>query len=610
MAHHMFWTLKWRKTKGSAGEADSSPNDGTLLTAETGSELLGTSRRKKLLEHIWQRTSLSRAQFDRLYLSPLQRYAELVQQLPASENHHHAYRGGMLDHGLEIVAYALKMRQSLLLPLGTSPETQAAQTEAWTTAIAYAALLHDIGKIAVDLQVDLESGKRWYPWDGPISGRYRFRFAKGRDYKLHGAAAGLIYHQVLPSAAMSWLSEFPDLWASLLFVLAGQYEHAGILGELVIQADQASVAQELGGNPARAISAPRSSLQRQLLEGLRFLVREQLKLNQPEASDGWLTQDALWLVSKTVADKLRAHLLAQGTEGIPSSNSTLFNVLQDHGIIQENPDKKAIWKAAVDSGSWQVTLTFLKVSPALVWEVSERPACFTGSVTPESEAQAPADDTTGTENPTVPEPLAPTASEPQLRPVSPSEEDDIDTLLALFESETPASIPDSPTSEKQPVRACENLQEVSDTQVGSVCNSIHPLHKNDGEYTLGAMFLTWLREGIVNHKIVINDARAKIHTVAGTVFVVTPEIFQRYAQEHPHLQTIAKSENTADWRLVQRAFEKEGHHHKRENGLNIWTCEVNGPRKTRTVKGYLLKDPLLLFAERPYDNPYLKLIDS
>ncbi|MFU1862563.1 TraI domain-containing protein, partial [Enterococcus faecium] len=83
-------------------------------------------------------------------------------------------------------------------------------------------------------------------------------------------------------------------------------------GELVTQADRASVAQELGGDPARAMAAPKDALQRKLLEGLRFLLKEELRLNQPQASDGWLTQDALWLVSKTVSDKLRAHLLSQG----------------------------------------------------------------------------------------------------------------------------------------------------------------------------------------------------------------------------------------------------------------------------------------------------------
>lgn len=227
------------------------------MRPESAASLLATPRRQKLLEHIWQRTSLSRRQFATLYLAPLERYAELVQQFPASENHHHAYPGGMLDHGLEIVAYALKLRQSYLLPAGVTPEAQAAQAEAWTAGTAYAALLHDIGKIAVDLHVEHADGSVWHPWHGPLRKPYRFRYRKEREYRLHSAATGLLYARLLDRDIFDWLSGYPDLWAALLYVLAGQYEHAGTLGELVVQADQASVAQELGGDPSKALVAPK-----------------------------------------------------------------------------------------------------------------------------------------------------------------------------------------------------------------------------------------------------------------------------------------------------------------------------------------------------------------
>lgn len=354
-----------------------------LLQPEPAAELLDTPRRQKLLEHIWQRTSLSRKQFITLYRRPLERYAELVQLFPASETHHHAYHGGMLDHGLEIVAFALKLRQSHLLPAGAPPEDQAAQSEAWTAAIAYAALLHDIGKIAVDLHIEHEDGNLWHPWYGPLKQPYRFRYRDDREYRLHGAATGLIYRQILDNHILDWLSSYQVLWTSLLYVLAGQYEHAGMLGELVIQADRASVAQELGGNPSRVIlAAPKQALQRKLLDGLRYLLKEELKINQPQASDGWLTEDTLWLVSKTVSDKLRAHLLAQGIEGIPSNNTAVFNVLQEHGVLQPTLDGKAIWKATISSASgWSHSFTLLKLSPALIWEASVRPAPFTGKVT-------------------------------------------------------------------------------------------------------------------------------------------------------------------------------------------------------------------------------------
>ncbi|KPY63972.1 hypothetical protein ALO93_05094, partial [Pseudomonas amygdali pv. sesami] len=137
--------------------------------------------------------------------------------LPASENHHHAYHGGMLDHGLEIVAYALKIRQMYLLPIGAPPESQAAQSEAWSAASAYGALVHDLGKIAVDVKVELADGTTWHPWHGPLDQPYRFKYVKGRDYRLHGAASSLIYANVIPAKALDWLSGFPELWAQLVF---------------------------------------------------------------------------------------------------------------------------------------------------------------------------------------------------------------------------------------------------------------------------------------------------------------------------------------------------------------------------------------------------------
>lgn len=111
---------------------------------------------------------------------------------------------------------------------------------------------------------------------------------------------------------------------------------------------------------------------------------------QAGPADGWLTQDALWLVSKTVSDKLRAHLLSQGIDGIPASNTAVFNVLQDHGIVQPTPDGKAIWKAAVTSeAGWSHAFTFLKLSPAMIWDAADRPAPFAGRVQVEEEQAEP-----------------------------------------------------------------------------------------------------------------------------------------------------------------------------------------------------------------------------
>ena len=587
---------------------DQAPPPNGFLQPACGQTLLDTPRRQKMLEHIWQRASLSRAQFERLYRHPIARYAELVQLLPASQNHHHAHLGGMLDHGLEIVAYALKIRQTYLLPIGAPPESQSAQAEAWTAAAAYAALIHDLGKIIVDVHIELEDGQIWHPWHGPIKRAYRFRYVAGRNYQLHGAAAALIYTQVLTPEILDWLSGFSELWAQLIFILAGHYEHAGTLGEIVVKADQASVAQALGGNPLRALSAPKQSLQRQLADGLRYLVRDTLRLNQADGpADGWLTHDALWLVSKPIADQLRAYLLTQGVEGIPSSNATFFNMLQDQGVIQTNAQDKAIWKATIDNGrGWRNTFTLLRLSPALIWtDANDRPAAYSGTVQVDESGTPDAQSLPSTlQKPPQVDSATPFAATTNALfehlPPSSSDPAEVEALMALLDNiKAPLeSRPDTSPSQPETPLADAGNEDVTETLTAPPRQKIE----------LGQGFVDWLKEGIASRRIIINDTKALVHTVAGTAMLVTPGIFKRFVLEFPALEAQAKAQELNAWQLVQRSFEKLKLHRKTAKSLNIWTCNVVGPRSTKKLRGYLLNDPLTVFNEVPFDNVSLNLV--
>ncbi|MBN0595677.1 DNA-binding domain-containing protein, partial [Pseudomonas aeruginosa] len=71
----------------------------------------------------------------------------------------------------------------------------------------------------------------------------------------------------------------------------------------------------------------------------------------------------------------------------------------------------------------------------------------------------------------------------------------------------------------------------------------------------GEHFMAWLRQGIQTHKLIINDAKALVHSVAGTAYLVSPGVFQRYAQEHLQIAALAKPENLERWQWVQKRFE-------------------------------------------------------
>ena len=84
---------------------------------------------------------------------------------------------------------------------------------------------------------------------------------------------------------------------------------------------------------------------------LRHLLQHKFKINTPKGpSDGWLTEDALWLMSKPTADQIRAYLLEQGISA-PADNPKLFSEMQSLGIIESTNDGTAIWHCRIKADS-------------------------------------------------------------------------------------------------------------------------------------------------------------------------------------------------------------------------------------------------------------------
>ena len=258
----------------------------------------------------------------------------------------------------------------------------------------------------------------------------------------------------------------------------------------------------------------------------------------------------------------------------------MFDELQSHGLVESTPEGKAIWTALVAQGNWQQSFTFLRLQPALIWGNEDRPEAFSGTV-----SIAAHDHSTDTQIPTpAPETVSARSgqSQPQPDPTALEDADYLGTLLDMFELEEP---------------------EASDAPSESALETSTLPSDNPGQ-----AFLNWVKEGILSHKLVINDSKAKIHTVSGSVFLVTPGLFQRYVQEFPGVSQ-GSDQEIEEWRWVQRQFEKLKVHRKRDNGLNIWACQVQGPRKRSNLKGYLIAEPMSLLEPIPPDNPFLALVE-
>ncbi|MFA6094269.1 MAG: MobH family relaxase [Candidatus Paceibacterota bacterium] len=511
--------------------------------------------------------------FTAFYLAALQQYASFVQQLPASETHHHAHAGGLLDHTLEVLSSALSLRQGYLLPPDTAVESLVHRKDVWTYAVFAAALCHDLAKPAVDQQVSLFDAQGqplglWDPWAGNLDPHgqaawYTLAFVRNRSYRLHEKAALLFAPRIIPAAALAWLASDPAALSAWCACVTGDGVQAAVLGEIISLADRQSVGQNLGAEVGpKAATTQVTPLHEKLLQALMHLLEEHtLPLNRNGAA-GWRVGSKLWLVSKRTVDSIRLHLGQYGHTGIPTDNQRLFDILQEQQLLEPNQDR-AIWRMTVQGDNFSHDLSLLCIPLSKLWPDPEAwPDEFAGTVSAKPGGHR--DDAA----------VAETGSQASVAP-----KQNLDNPPALGQGTNvsgghttktgkaltkPESTQDPPTLQNQP---------------------------------LGQQFLTWLVTGLSDRTIRYNEPGARVHAVQEGVVLVSPGIFKDFAQEHPE---------GGPWEAVQKKFLKLNLHERTKSGLNVHAYRISGSNHSASIMALLVKDTALLFRRgMPSANPHV-----
>jgi integrating conjugative element relaxase (TIGR03760 family) len=500
--------------------------------------------RREPINRLEELAGTTRPHFERYYLGVLRRFAAWAQQLPASEAHHHAYPGGLLDHGLEVAVAALRLRQGALLPPGAPPEEAVLKKDLWTYAVFTLALLHDAAKPATDHTVTVfgedSTSWPWNPWvgslcDDPKARWYRIDFRRQREYRTHQRAGLLLAPRLVGAEGLAWLASDPAVFSAWLAYATGDMGQAGILADLLVQADRESVARSLGSGVAvRAAPAGVTPLHKMLLTTLRHLIDSgELPLNRRGAA-GFRTGDDLWLLSKRTMDAVRAHGLLTGQSGLPTENTRLFDVLQDHGVLVPNAEGRAVWRATVRGDGHADPLTLLRIPVARLWADPETaPPAFDGAVEPDALSVEPA-----------PDPRSP-----------------------------------SGTAVRKPEAAAVVAPSVATTAPTA---------------SLGRQFLDWVGTELQAGRLEYNSAKARVHIVPEGVLLASPGLFRDYAA----------ATGAHDFTPIQKSFLKLKLHQTTTAGLNVHQYAVIG--SGALISGILLTDPGRLFGTLvPVPNPRL-----
>lgn len=562
-----------------------------VLPIKTTAELL--IPHQSLLVQIEELAGLAKEPFSCFYLTAIQRFARFAQQCPASEVHHHAGPGGMLTHTLEVSVIALKLRRSYLLSETGGAEEIAAKQDLWTYAVFLAALCHDLAKVAVDQIVTLFDQNRqqhaWDPWNHFMDEQgigYIAEFVPNRQYRLHEKATPLLTNKIIPQQGMRWLTSDRGIFARWLATVSGDLENAGSLGKIISIADSQSVAANLGADESRMPAVKTIPLHEKMLTALRYLLNEGiLPLNRNGAA-GWIQGEYCWMVSKRTVDAVREHLTREGHTGIPTKNSRLFDLWQEHAVLIPYGEK-AIWTARIVGEGWCNELTLIKIPLAKIWNnPARRPEPFSGSISVIERESSVVEDTADAKlDPSQPAPaISLTLTSENIESDSTEIDTDDTTILPLMV--------DSGNDECCEIQRNTNLDEQTHNAGKSANEPADPV---DG-------FFAWLQNGIRQGTIKTNQPKARVHVVNEGVALMTPGIFQDYA--------LSQENDPSNWSAIQKKVLKKNWHVRGENGLNVVKYQVSGASKSATVNAILFEDISLVFGAglAPASNPHLQKV--
>ncbi len=331
------------------------------------------------------------------YHDAIHAYTTYVHLLPASERHHHRGAGGLLRHGLECSAYALELARDIIIAPHETPRQRKIIEPRWMLGLFVAALCHDIGKPATDVEVVDEQGNAWNPMDMSLTewtqtqhvDRYFLRWRSQR-YKLHEALTGLLVDRVLSNATRSWMAiAGPHVLIETLGALTGISDTLGEMARLVKEADQSSTQQDLSDQPFTSLPETGVPVDSFVIDAMRGLYREhpQWEVNKPGCRL-WFMDDSLFIIWPKGGQEVTQHLQKAGTRGIPSAPDSLADILIERSVAVAPAANGRYWVLVPDllqkDKARPVSLVALRLSESKLL-IKHDPPAETGQVIAESE---------------------------------------------------------------------------------------------------------------------------------------------------------------------------------------------------------------------------------
>ena len=435
-----------------------------------------------------------------------------------------------------------------------------------------------------------------------VSYQVDFAHAATRNYAAHRRFPLVLLPKFVPAPVLGWLAEEGTLLQELAEYLCGE-RRDGALAELVGAGDRESVRRNLLTGPRQRFATARTApLIERLMEALRRMLADGawLPLNRDGAA-GWVADDAVWFVSKRLADEVRRFLQAQGDHAVPGEdkNDRLFDVWQEYGALVPNPATGgAIWRARVEGADYAHELTLLRFPLTRLYpEATRFPSAMQGRIVvlPATDAAIATD--------------SPRSSGRRIR----SLQSPTTTRRSDRRCPQPRAAPAllDPSDDATTLEPCPPIA----PRRGSRCRrpSVHYRHCTKAQRkqpsALALEFMAWVQRGVADGSLAYNESGALVHFVAEGLFLVSPGLFRAYADAHPAASN-AEPGGAKDWpgKAVQKAVCGAGWNRKGPRNKSVLTYQVvsREGKPGKSLNGVVVLQPERFFAPVPPANPHLQ----
>lgn len=330
------------------------------------------------VKQIKEIAGLSDDQFDKYYLPTMQHFAELVQDIGASHNHHHSYPYGLLEHSLQVAEYAMNRAQGGCYFASGKPETKDWLKHVFMYTVFVAALLHDAGKALTNVRwyVRGDSKSKWQLWSPLVHAlpseadciEYKTTSFSNKEgvnvytQRSHEIMTASVITSLIPVDGLQWIIEdsekyFPELYMHLIHALGADYDNAEQIGECVRAADQLSTAEGVkrlhamnGGGRFVDLDDPNLPLHESYREvfAKMFANPDGYELVTNKMAMGKYSHiervgDLIFVSAKGVLPKVNKVL--KDTNVKIGKDQTVYTLLADNAVTLKAPSDDTLWWA-------------------------------------------------------------------------------------------------------------------------------------------------------------------------------------------------------------------------------------------------------------------------